>query len=71
MNKLQKQRLASNVRKLRESRDMSGREAAAEAGISQPMWSQIETGARVPSLETALAMADMFGVPLSRIFRGL
>ncbi len=71
MNKLQKQRLANNVRKLRESRDMSQREAAAEAGISQPMWSHIETGARIPSVETALAMAVMFGVPLSRIFRGL
>lgn len=50
--------LGSELRTLRESRDLSREEVAEAAGISLSALKAIESGARYPSLRTLESLAD-------------
>jgi transcriptional regulator with XRE-family HTH domain len=45
------------------------RQLAKKAGLSQPMISYVERGMRIPTLETALRIADALDVDLSELLK--
>jgi transcriptional regulator with XRE-family HTH domain len=55
-------RLGEIIRRQRELADLSMRQVAAMAGISNPYLSQIERGLRAPSEEVLRAIADSLNV---------
>lgn len=55
-------RAGSAIRSLREKAELSMREVARRAGISQPFLSQIERGQNMPSMVTVYRLADALGV---------
>lgn len=57
------------LRSLREDRDLSARQLAAQAGISPAMVSRIESGQVSPSIATLSAIAGALDVPLVSLFR--
>lgn len=57
--------------KLREKRQLTMRDAAKLAGISNPFWCQIENGQSIPTAETLWKMSCGLDVPVSYWFRGL
>ena len=60
--------LGLQVRMLRRTRDLSGVDLAAAAGISIGMLSKIENGQISPSLSTIQAIAGALNVPLTALF---
>jgi transcriptional regulator with XRE-family HTH domain len=56
-----RQQLSSELRILRDSSGMSGRELAQQIGISQSKVSRIESGATIPTLPQVTAWADAVG----------
>jgi DNA-binding XRE family transcriptional regulator len=54
----------SPIRVYREYRGLTQEQLAARAGIAKPFLSQLETGARKPSVETAKALAAALEVDL-------
>lgn len=55
------------MRALRERRGWLQSDLAAEAGLSKPFVSQVESGARDPSPVAAEALARALGVPIGEI----
>lgn len=56
------------LKKQRNRIDMSQSSVAKDAGISQQYYSFIENGDRVPSVETAQAIATVLGFNWTRFF---
>jgi transcriptional regulator with XRE-family HTH domain len=56
------QLIGARVRSLRESRGLSMRALATQAGVSQPFLSQVERGASAPSMVTTYRLAEALGV---------
>lgn len=50
--------IAESIKKKREEYDLEQQELAKRAGVSKAMICSIESGTRIPSLSTAIAMAD-------------
>ncbi|MGW4412882.1 helix-turn-helix domain-containing protein [Nonomuraea sp. NPDC004702] len=59
-----RQRLAAELRRLRDLAGLSGRELAARLGVSQSKISRIESTALLPSLPEVEAWAEAVGAPL-------
>lgn len=55
-------RAGTAIRAIREKRQLSMRDVAARAGISQPFLSQIERGQSMPSMITVYRLAETLGV---------
>jgi len=60
--------IARTLRALRESRALSLRALAREAGVSSSLLSQIEMGRVKPSVDTLFALAEALAVPVARFF---
>ena len=60
----ERQSFGENLRTLRLARRMTQREMAAQAGLSLPYISDIETGRTIPSLEAIEKIASAFGARL-------
>ncbi|GAA0961319.1 helix-turn-helix domain-containing protein [Frigoribacterium faeni] len=60
--------LGARLRELRETRGLSLRSLAGELGISPSAVSQIERGARRPSVSRLLTIVQVLGVPLADVF---
>jgi transcriptional regulator with XRE-family HTH domain len=59
--------VAAAIRRARTAAGLSMRAAARAAEVSQPFWSQVESGAASPSLLTLYRMASALGVPPSEL----
>ena len=55
-------RLGDQLRAIRRSRDLTQKEVAERAGISQPALSRIELGGGVPDIETLRRLGNAMGV---------
>lgn len=53
--------IAAEVERARRAAKLSQRELAERAGVNQAMVSRLETGTRLPRLETLLALAEATG----------
>ena len=60
--------LAINLKKLRIKKGISQKELASAIGVSHPRISELESGTANPTLRTIEAIADYFGVRISRLF---
>ncbi len=60
--------VANRVREARRRRGWSQHQLAAIAGIPANTLSTIETGARVPRVDTALRIARALDLPVERLF---
>lgn len=60
-------RLAVNLRKLRQDRGLSQEAFADEAGLHRTYVSDIERGARNPTITVVDKIARALGVPLGRL----
>jgi len=58
----------NNLRELREAAGLSQRQLADAVGLTDQTISNIERGARTPSVETALSIARVLGVSVERVF---
>jgi putative transcriptional regulator len=58
----------NEVRRLRESSDLSQGQLAQAMGVSRQTINSIETGRYTPSLPLALALARYFARPVEEIF---
>jgi transcriptional regulator with XRE-family HTH domain len=63
-----RQTLGDVIRRQREINELSIRQFAAMAGISNPYLSQIERGLRAPSRRVLEAIAGSLGRPVSELF---
>jgi len=61
------QRLAANVRLLRESRDLTQEQMARLAGIPRATWGHVESGAGNPTLSVLDRMASALQVPIEEL----
>lgn len=59
--------LGERLREVREAAHVSQEEASAAIGVSQPTYSRMESGARVPKGDELVALADRFGVRVGTI----
>lgn len=64
-----KKRLGLNVRRLREAKNLSQEKFAFEAGIHRTYVSDIERGARNPTITIVDKLADALGVSASDLLR--
>lgn len=64
-----KQRLGSNLRHLREAKKLSQEKFAFEAGIHRTYVSDIERGARNPTITVVEKLAAALGVTASDLLR--
>jgi transcriptional regulator with XRE-family HTH domain len=55
-------RLGDQLRSIRRSRNLTQKEVAERAGISQPALSRIELGGGVPDIETLRRLGNAMGV---------
>lgn len=63
-------RVTNDIRRLRfDSDEMTQAELADRLGLTRQTVIAIEQGKYSPSLEVAFQMADVFGVPLDRVFQ--
>jgi putative transcriptional regulator len=62
--------IANRVRELRTERGLSQSELADAVGVSRQTVGAIEAGRHVPSVTIAIAIAQFFGVPVEKAFRG-
>lgn len=62
-----RQRLARNLRMLRAERQWSQEHVCFEAGLTQAYLSDLEKGARNPSIVVLEKLATVFGVPPARL----
>ena len=62
--------IAENIKRLRESHDMTQEELAKAVGMSRPAVTQWETGWSQPRMGTIEKLAVFFGVPKSEIIDG-
>ena len=63
-NEKEVERMTTKLKNLRRERRMTQKSLAKVFNISQTSVSKYETGEAVPDLETAVKMADFFGVSL-------
>lgn len=61
------EQVPARVRRLREKRNLSLSDIAAETGISKSTLSRLESGQRKPSLELLLPVAAVLAVPLDEL----
>ena len=61
--------IGSALRDLRQSRNLTARQLAAESGVSAAMISRIENGQVSPSISTLNALSQALDVPLVSLFR--
>jgi transcriptional regulator with XRE-family HTH domain len=66
MEKLDKQ-IGEKLKKLREQKNLTLREAAEKIGMAYSYISQIENG-KVPSLDKIKKLCDLYEVPISSLF---
>lgn len=59
--------LAAVIRRRRERAGLSRNQIAARTNLSHPMIRFIETGERVPTIDTVARISRAFGVPLSQL----
>lgn len=59
--------MAGRIKRYRESLKLNQREAADAAGLSQAMWSRIESGDKEPTLGQLSAIAVALGCPLESL----
>ncbi|MGH2761318.1 MAG: helix-turn-helix domain-containing protein [Thermoleophilaceae bacterium] len=62
-------RLGGLIRRQREMNELTLRELADRAGISNPYLSQIERGLREPSERVVTALARSLGLPVDEVLR--
>jgi len=62
-----KQNLASNSRRLRESRNLSQQQIADLSGIPRPTWASLETGAANPTLSVLTKAANALGISIEEL----
>ena len=63
-------RVTNSIRELREQhRGMTQQELAERVGVTRQTVNAIEGNKYSPSLEVAFRIADVFGVPLEKVFR--
>lgn len=55
---------ASRVRELRQLKNLTQKQMAAEIGVSEILWRKYEAGDRTPTFEGLIALADFFEVSL-------
>ena len=55
---------ASRVRELRQLKNLTQKQMAAEIGVSEILWRKYEAGDRTPTFEGLIALADYFDVSL-------
>ena len=60
-------RLAANLKRLRKARDLSQEQFAFEAGIHRTYVSDLERGARNPTIEVVDKLAAFLGVKLGEL----
>jgi transcriptional regulator with XRE-family HTH domain len=61
--------LGLNIRRIRESKNMTQLELAEKVGLTNTSLSQMEKGKMTPSLATLERIAAVLGVPISDLFR--
>lgn len=61
--------MENRVRELRADRGWSQSELGERLGVSRQSINAIEAGRYDPSLPLAFRMAELFGLPIERIFR--
>ncbi len=54
--------LSINIKEIRIRKNLTQSEVATALGVSSVVYSRYESGARQPSIETLIQMADIFGV---------
>ena len=69
MTAASKFRIANRVKELRQARDWTHEQLAAEAGVSRQSIISIERNRYVPSLELALVFARIFACSTDDIFQ--
>ena len=62
-----KQNLAANIRRLRESHNMSQQQMAGLSGIPRPTWASLETGAANPTLAVLTKAATALNVSIEEL----
>ena len=62
--------IENNIRRLRfEHKEMTQQELADRIGVTRQTVNAIELGKYSPSLEVAFQIADVFGLPLDKVFQ--
>lgn len=56
------------LRDLRRKRGWTQEQVAAAVGVDRTAYSRMETGRRIPGLETALLLARLFGCRVEELF---
>lgn len=57
-----------SLKAIRVGQNLTQREVARRAGLSQPAYSNIESGERMPSVETAKRISSVLGIDWTRFF---
>jgi transcriptional regulator with XRE-family HTH domain len=60
--------MPNGLSRLLAARDWTDRDLAARAGLDRAYVNQVKNGRALPSVATALALADALGVPLAVAF---
>jgi putative transcriptional regulator len=60
--------MRTNIRKLREIRNMSQKELGERVGVSRQTINYIELGKTSPKITVALRIAKVFNIPVEQIF---
>lgn len=61
--------IASNIRRLRELKQLSQKQVSAESGVPQGQYSRIENGRVEPAVSTLEKLARVFEVSITEFFR--
>ena len=64
-------KISERLKALRKQHGLKLREISKETGLSVSYISDIERGRTMPSLETCGKLAEVYGVSLSNLFRGV
>jgi transcriptional regulator with XRE-family HTH domain len=59
--------IGTNIKNIRELKNLSQEYIAGELGISQPSYARIETGAAIPKIDRLQRIADVLEVDLSTL----
>ena len=60
--------MRTNIRELREKRNMSQKELGERVGVSRQSINYIELGKTSPKITVALKIAKVFNIPVEEIF---
>jgi len=60
--------MRNHLRDLRSKRGWTQDQVAAAVRVDRTAYSRMETGKRIPGLETALLLARLYGCPVEEIF---